>query len=47
MDNVITQTFRTKTKRLFGGDDDEIDYWYLLEWIIFIILVGAAILRFS
>jgi hypothetical protein len=38
---------KTLTKRLFGGDDDEIDYWYYLEWIIFLILLGAAIIRFS
>jgi len=47
MENAIKRPIRSKAKRLFGGDDDEIDYWYLLEWIIFIILLGTAILRFS
>jgi hypothetical protein len=39
---------KTRAKRLFGGDDDdEPDYWDYLEWIILVILLGAAILRFS
>jgi hypothetical protein len=48
MDNAFKLNLRARSKRLFGGDDDDdIDYWDVLEWIILVILLGAAILRFS
>jgi hypothetical protein len=44
MENAIEEG---KKDQFGGGDEYEIDYWFIFECILFVIVVGAGILRFS